>query len=274
MPAAPWAYRRCRWGPPSKSMPSSPFALLDRLLAPPPEAKRVAFLSGQPFAHRGLHGQGRVENSRAALQAAIDAGQGIECDVQASRDGEVFVFHDYVLDRLTEVSGALADRSARELDAIRLSGTAETLPRLSEMLALVAGRVPLLIEVKTKARLVGPFCLAVRRALEGYEGLVAIMSFNPEISWWFAAHAPEIVRGLVVTEEHKRGFRGRIERHWSLWRARPDFLAYDIRDLPSRFAAAQRSRGIRVLSWTVRTRAQADRAQRHADQIIHERPAP
>jgi len=255
-------------------MPSSPSALLDRLLAPPPAAKRVVFLGGQAFAHRGLHMQRRVENSRAAFQAAIDAGQGIECDVQASRDGEVFVFHDYALDRLTDAAGAVADRLARELDAITLSGTAETLPRLSEMLALVAGRVPLLIEVKTKARLVGPFCMAIRRVLEGYGGPAVIMSFNPEVSRWFALHAPGIVRGLVVTEEGKRGLRGRIERHWSLWRARPEFLAYDIRDLPSKFAAAQRSRGIPVLTWTVRTQAQEETARAHADQIIHEKPVP
>ena len=255
-------------------MPSSPFALPDRLLAPPPEAKRVAFLSRQPFAHRGLHGQGCVENSRAAFRAAIEVGHGIECDVQASRDGEVFVFHDYALDRLTDAVGVVADRSARELEAITLSGTAETLPRLSEMLALVAGRVPLLIEVKAKARRVGAFCLAIRGALEGYVGPVAIMSFNPEVSRWFAVHAPGIVRGLVVTEEGKRGVRGRIERYMALWRAQPDFLAYDIRDLPSRFAAAQRSRGIAILTWTVRTQAQEETAHRHADQIIHERPAP
>jgi glycerophosphoryl diester phosphodiesterase len=253
-------------------MPSSPFALPDRLLAPPPEAKRVAFLSGQPFAHRGLHGHGRIENSRAAFRAAIEAGHGIECDVQASRDGEVFVFHDYVLDRLTDAAGLVSERQAWELDAIGLTGTDETLPRLSEILALVAGRAPLLIEVKTKARRAGPFCLAIRRVLEGYGGPVAIMSFNPEVARWFALHAPGVVRGLVVTEEDKRGFRGRIERHWSLWRARPDFLAYDIRDLPSRFATAQRSRGIPVLTWTVRTQAQEETARRHADQIIHERP--
>ena len=252
-------------------MPSSPFALPDRLLAPPPAAKRVAFLSGQPFAHRGLHGQGRVENSRAAFRAAIEAGHGIECDVQPSCDGEVFVFHDHTLDRLTDVAGAVAGMPARALDAIMLRGTAETLPRLSEILALVAGRAPLLIEVKTKARRVEPSCVAVRRALDGYRGPVAVMSFNPEVSRWFARHAPGIVRGLVVTEEGKRGFRGRIERHWSLWRAWPDFLAYDIRDLPSRFAAAQRSRGIPVLSWTVRTLAQEETARAHADQIIHER---
>jgi len=253
----------------------SPFALPDRLLAPPPAAaKRVAFLSGQPFAHRGLHGRGRIENSRAAFRAAIETGHGIECDVQASRDGEVFVFHDYDLARLTGVSGLFGEKPAALLDATMLLETDEPLPRLDEVLALVAGRVPLLIEVKTKDRQAGPLCLAVRRALEGYRGPVAVMSFNPEVSRWFALHAPKIVRGLVVTEEGKNGLRGRFERHVSLWRARPDFLAYDIRDLPSPFAAAQRARGIPVLTWTVRTATAEETALRHADQIIYEKPAP
>lgn len=255
-------------------MRSSPFVLPDRLLAPPPAAKRIAFLSAQPFAHRGLHGSGRVENSRAAFAAAIAAGHGIECDVQVSRDGEIFVFHDYELDRLTASSGAVAQKSATQLDSILLAGTGETLPRLAEMLALVAGRVPLLIEIKTKDRHVGGLCLAVRRALEGYRGAVAVMSFNPQVGRWFAQHAPKILRGLVVTEEGKRGLRGRFERHLALWRARPDFLAYDIRDLPSRFAAAQRARGLPVLTWTVRSAAAEATALVHADQIIYEKPAP
>jgi len=253
-------------------MRSSPFALPDRLLAPPPAAKRIGFLFAQPFAHRGLHGQGRIENSRAAFAAAIAEGHGIECDVQIARDGEIFVFHDYELDRLTEDAGPLAERSAAQLDTIRLKGTAETLPRLSEMLDIVVGRAPLLIEVKSRDRHVGALCLGVRRALEGYRGAVAVMSFNPEVARWFALHAPRIVRGLVVTEERKRGLRGRLQRHIALWRARPDFLAYDIRDLPSRFAAAQRARGIPVLTWTVRSAAAEATALVHADQIIYERP--
>lgn len=254
-------------------MRSSPFALPDRLLAPPPAAKRVAFLFAQPFAHRGLHGEGRLENSRAAFAAAIEAGHGIECDVQLSRDGEVFVFHDDDLGRLTSVSGAVAVQPAARLHSITLAGTIETIPRLSEVLELVAGRAPLLIEVKTKERQVARFCLAVRHALEGYRGLAAVMSFNPEVGRWFADHAPRIIRGLVVTEEGKRGLRGRFERHWSLWRARPDFLAYDIRDLPSRFASAQRARRLPMLTWTVRTAQAEATALVHADQIIYERPA-
>ncbi len=253
-------------------MRSSPSARLDGLLAPAPVARRVAFLSGRAFAHRGLHGAGTIENSRAAFTAAIAAGHGIECDVQLSRDGEAFVFHDDTLDRLTEERGPVDARPSGTLDAIRLTGSSETVPRLPEMLGLVAGRTPLLIELKAPQRMVAPMCMSVRRALEGYGGAAAVMSFNPEVSRWFAEHAPRIVRGLVVSERDRRGWRGRIGRHLALWRARPDFLAYDVRDLPSRFAAAQRSRGLPLLTWTVRDAASERVGLAHADQIIFERP--
>jgi glycerophosphoryl diester phosphodiesterase len=251
-------------------MPSSPFALSDRLLAPPPAERRIAFLRDRRFAHRGLHGSGRIENSRAAFLAAIERGNGIECDVQLSLDGTAFVFHDATLERLTEQHGALATLPAGSIARLLLKGTSETIPTLEDILTLVGDRVPLLIELKAPEALVGRLCLAVRRALEGYRGPVAVMSFNPQVGRWFADHAPRITRGLVVTEENKRGMRGRIERHLALWRARPDFLAYDIRDLPSRFAATQRARGLPVLTWTVRGPEAEAVAAEHADGPIYE----
>ncbi len=252
-------------------MRSSLFALLDELIAPAPAAKKVAFLSRGPFAHRGLHGAGVVENSRAAFHAAIAAGHGIECDVQAAAGGEAFVFHDDMLDRLTDTSGPVANRPAAALDAIRLSGTDETLPRLTEMLTIVSGRVPLLIEVKAKRGRAGPLCLSVRRALEGYRGAAAVMSFNPEVAHWFAANAGRIPRGLVVSEAGKGRMRGAFERRMSLWHAKPDFLAYDVRDLPTRFATRARMRGLPVLTWTVRNAADEARAAPYADAMIYER---
>jgi len=254
-------------------MRSSPFAWADRLLAPAPAAKRVAFLSGQPYAHRGLHGPGVPENSRAAFAAAVRAGHGIECDVQVSRDGEAFVFHDDRLDRLTAERGPVVERTAAALSTIGLSGCDERLPRLEEVLALVAGRVPILIELKAPGRSVARLCMAVRRTLEGYRGPVAVMSFNPLVCHWFGTHAPRTVRGLVVTEEGRRNPRGRVERHLALWRARPDFLAYDVRDLPSRFAAASRMRGLPLLTWTVRDPVAAQAAKTYADQPIYEQAA-
>jgi glycerophosphoryl diester phosphodiesterase len=258
-------------------MRSSLFAPLEGLIAPAPPAQRVAFLKTQPFAHRGLHGEVRVENSRAAFRAAITLGHGIELDVQAASGGEAFVFHDAELDRLTSVRGLLHARSAGELDAITLSGTDEPIPRLEEILKLVGGRVPVLIEVKTRERHVAALCLSVRRALEGYRGAAAIMSFNPEVTHWFGENAPRIVRGLVVTEEGEatqvEKLKGFFKRWTCMARAKPDFLAYDVRDLPSRFATAARARNIPVLTWTVRDAVGEQAAFAHADEAIYEKTA-
>jgi glycerophosphoryl diester phosphodiesterase len=243
---------------------------IDQALAPAPKPKRIAGLAELPFAHRGLHGPGRPENSLAAFRAAIEAGHGIELDVRSSRDGHAIVFHDADLDRLTEERGPVALRSAAELGSIALRGSGgETIPDLPATLALIRGRVPLLIEVKAPDRHVGPLCLSVFRALDGYRGPVGVMSFNPEVPRWLARHAPRVTRGLVVTEAGKRR-RGRLRRRLALWRARPDFLAYDIRDLPSRFAARARARGLPVFTWTCRSAADEATAKLHADQIIHE----
>lgn len=254
-------------------MPLLPFGLLDRWRAPPPAPGRVDWLGAGAYAHRGLHGPGVPENSPAAFAEAIARGMGIECDVQRSLDGQAMVFHDAELDRLTAQSGPLAQRSAAELGAIVLAGGTDTIPSLRQLLDQVAGQVPLLIEIKSpreSRNRVGATCLAVRRVLEGYLGHHAIMSFDPRVVRWFADHSPLTVRGLVVTEQDDTALPGRIRRRLSLWHARPDFLAYDIRDLPSRFAAAQRARGLPLLTWTVRSAELRQRAAAHADAPIAE----
>ena len=248
-------------------MPSS----LDGWLAPAPDAARVEWLRGVIYAHRGLHGQGRVENSPGAFAAALAAGLGSECDVQRTSDGRAVVFHDWDLDRLTGEQGPVAARTAAELTRVGLGGADETIPAMCDLLALVAGRVPLLIELKSrKERSVVPLCRAVLRDLEGYRGPHAVMSFDPRVGQWFAARSPDTVRGLVVSEANARTFGGMVRRHLALWRSRPDFLAYDVRDLPSRFAAAHRARGLPVLTWTVSTSALRHRAQAQADGWIAE----
>jgi glycerophosphoryl diester phosphodiesterase len=167
----------------------------------------------------------------------------------------------------------VARRSAAELSAITLNGSADRIPTLRQVLGEIAGRVPLLIEIKSRRGMrVAPVCLAVRRALEGYRGPAAVMSFDPRVVRWFRDNAPHIVRGLVVTEEGHRTFSGRYRRHLSLWRGKPEFLAYDVRDLPSRFAIAQRRRGFPLLTWTVRSQELAERARAHADAPIAEGP--
>lgn len=240
-------------------MPSSPSRTAD-----------LARLIAAPFAHRGLHGPGVAENSRAAFRAAIAAGHGIELDVRASGHGAVYVFHDETLERLTDGSGAFAGLTPEAVARVRLRGCGEAIPSLAEALDLIGGHVPLLIELKAPQRRIGPLCEGVELALAGYEGPVGVMSFNPEVGGWFARKAPGRLRGLVVTESGRKGLRGRVERRLSLWRSRADFLAYDVRDLPSRFAARCRARGTPVCTWTVRTPEERSRAAAHADQIIYE----
>ncbi|MDE2412788.1 MAG: glycerophosphodiester phosphodiesterase [Sphingomonadales bacterium] len=250
-----------------------PFALLDNWRAPAPRPDKVAWLGSVDYAHRGLHHAGVPENSPAAFAGAIARGMGIECDVQRSLDGQAVVFHDDTLDRLTGESGPIGQRSAEQLGAMVLSGGTDTIPTLRQVLDLIGGRVPLLIEIKSPRKSnsrTSALCLAVRRVLEGYAGPHAIMSFDPRIVRWFADHSPLTVRGLVVTEENDKALAGMIRRRLSLWLARPDFLAYDIRDLPSRFAAAQRKRGLPLLTWTVRSPELRERALACADAPIAE----
>jgi predicted N-acyltransferase/glycerophosphoryl diester phosphodiesterase len=243
-------------------MPSSPSRQV--------RSSELKRLIAHPFAHRGLHGPAGPENSRAAFAAAVAAGHGIELDVQASAEGAAIVFHDEALDRLTGAAGPICGLAAAEIGRIRLRGSDETIPSLGDALTLIDGLAPLLIEVKARRGAHRPLCESVATALANYSGPVAVMSFNPRVGHWFARHHPGVPRGLVVSEQDKPKLRGRIERALSLRWARPDFLACDIRDLPSRFAIRA---GLPVLTWTVRSAADRARAAAHADQIIYEAPA-
>ncbi|MBH5321572.1 glycerophosphodiester phosphodiesterase family protein [Aurantiacibacter sediminis] len=219
------------------------------------------WLTRQPYAHRGLHDGERPENSRAAFSAAIDGGYGIECDVRLSADGRAMVFHDADLERLTGNPGKTAGKPVGDLTAMMLLGSDETIPTLRDVLAQVAGSVPLLIEIKSDNNTnIQRMCRAVRRDLEGYSENVAIMSFDPRVGRWFAKAMPDLARGLVITEEDARTLSGAVKRRMSVRHAKPMFLAYDIRDLPSRFARAQAKRGLPLLTWTVRSTAHVEMA--------------
>jgi len=223
---------------------------------------RLGWLTAQGYAHRGLHGDGLPENSLAAVSAAIGAGLGIECDVRKSRDGRAIVFHDDELDRLTGHSGTVSASTVGELTAIRLGSSEEHIPTMRDMLGLVAGRVPILFELKTdRSKPVVPLCRAVRRDLEGYAGPVAVMSFDPRVGRWFAQRQPELARGLVVSEKNARTLSGSVKRRLAVLHAKPDFLACDVTDFPSRFAAGQIKHGRKLLCWTVRSAALLETAQ-------------
>jgi glycerophosphoryl diester phosphodiesterase len=232
---------------------------------------RGGLFAGRPFAHRGLHGPGRPENSLSAARAAIAAGFGIECDVRLSRDGIPFVFHDAGLERLTGARGRFADLDSTAIARLRLRGGDEPPPPLADLLALAA-QTPLLIELKSDG---GPqactrLCVAVAAALTDHRGPVGVMSFDPLVCHWFARHCPYVPRGLVLSRRHRHGIMARRTKALAIARARPHFLACDVGDLPK---AATRRPGpgrIPLACWTIRTEAQAARAVRHGALLIFE----
>jgi len=235
------------------------------------ERRAPAWLTQWEYAHRGLHGPGVPENSRAAAEAAIARGMGIECDIQMSRDNVPMVFHDWELDRLTGARGRVAARSADELCELALMETGQTIWRLADLIALVAGRVPILVEIKAQPHLSSSApCMAISRALAAYQGPLAVMSFDLRVGEWFARHAPEMVRGLVVTDTLDHGYRSAWRAPKALERAAPHFLAADVRDLPNAHARLWRESGRPLLTWTVRSPDTRARGAAHADALIAE----
>jgi glycerophosphoryl diester phosphodiesterase len=244
---------------------------LDKFLAPPPGPARVAWLKSCTYAHRGLHGPGRVENSPSAFRAAIEAGLGIECDIQRSRDGMAMVYHDWDFARLhgREETGEALD--AEDWRALRYADSDEGPFALADLLQLVGGRVPLLIEIKSRPRYsVERSCERVTDALKGYRGLHAVMSFDPRVSRWLSRHSPQTLRGLVMREDQHGHTQQAWQRHLALWIAKPDFVAYHVAALPNRFAAGLRSYGMPLLTWTVNSPETLARARNYADAPIAE----
>ncbi len=239
-----------------------------------------AFLA-RPIAHRALHGPGRPENSRAAIRAAVAAGYGIEIDLQLSADGVAMVFHDDDLARMTGHEGPLGQRSASDLGAIPLLGGDEGIPTLEAVLAEVAGRVALLIEVKDQDGMMGPRVGALEevcaQALKGYEGPVAMMSFNPHSVAAMAMLAPDVPRGLTTSGFDPAGWAPLPASICEHLRGIPDyertgasFISHEASDLARPRVAELKAQGAAILCWTIRS-VEAEREGRAiADNITFE----
>ena len=229
------------------------------------------WLTRWEYAHRGLHGNGVPENSLMGARLAIDAGFGIECDIQRSADGTAMVFHDWTLDRLTEAVGQTEARTKDELEAISYRESDEHIATLADLLALVAGRAPLLIEIKSKTGYdIEKSCEVVAAALASYSGEHAIMSFDPRVARWFRKHSPQTCVGLVMREDEHGYTQNAWQRRMAYWIALPDFLAYHIEALPSHWVARLRRNGLPVLTWTVNSPETRRRALGRADALISE----
>lgn len=241
-----------------------------------------AFLA-TPIAHRALHDRavGRPENSRAAIRAAVAAGYGIEIDLQLSADGVAMVFHDERLDRLTAETGWVKDRTAADLAAIRLHDAEDGIPTLTEVLAIIAGAVPLLIEVKdqtlTPDGSVGPLEQATATTLAGYPGPVALMSFNPDSVAELARLCPQIPRGLTTGAYDYEGYAPLAPDLCDRLREIPDydrtgasFISHEAADLHRPRVAALKAQGARILCWTIRSPEAEATARQIAENVTFE----
>ena len=229
------------------------------------------------YAHRGFHGDGRAENSMSAFAAAKELGFGIELDVRLSKDGELVVFHDADLTRVAGIDGKVIDFTAEELSKMSLSGTADGIPTLREVLELIDGAVPLLIEVKMAGDESG-IAEKLVEVIEGYKGDFIVESFNPFALKTVKRARPDIMLGMLSMEYTKdERYRGKLlykllQNLQLNFLVRPDFIAYDKNgySVPNlRFI--RKTFGTPLLAWTIKSQKEEDEAISHGfDSVIFE----
>ncbi|EGP07140.1 glycerophosphoryl diester phosphodiesterase [Bradyrhizobiaceae bacterium SG-6C] len=239
------------------------------------------WLTARPIAHRGLHDRARgiIENMPSAVDAAVAANFAIEVDLQPSADGEAMVHHDYVLGRLTEGTGELLSLTAEQLKQVAFKNTSDRMMTLGDLCARVGGRVPLVLEIKS--RFDGDRRLIARMAevLASYRGPVAAMSFDPDQVLAVRERMPELTRGIVAERHYTDGEWKRLPpetihqmtglRH--AFRTQPHFVSYSVNDLPAPAPwIARNVFGCALITWTVRTPEQQAKTFRYADQMTFE----
>lgn len=237
-----------------------------------------------PIAHRAYHNRaaGRPENSRAAMRAAIAAGYGIELDLQLSADGVPMVFHDDVLDRLTARKGAVSNHTAAELGRIQLLDAEDGIPTLTEILQIIDGQVPLLVEIKDQTKAMAPVEGTLERAtakiLQAYTGDYAIMSFNPHSVALMAELLPDAPRGLTTGSydpdtwgaEAALPHVDQLRQIADYDRTGASFISHEWRDLGRPRVAELKAQGADILCWTLRSPTDEATARQIAANVTFE----
>lgn len=242
------------------------------LLLPRRNAPGWEALAGARYAHRGLHdlSQGRPENSMAAFRAAVEAGYGAELDVHLMRDGALAVVHDSNLERVCGRRAVVEELREADLADYPLQGTAETIPLLEEVLALFAGRTPLVIELKAEGGNAAALTDAVMARLERWQGTYCVESFHPAVLLRLKERYPQVLRGQLsqnfLRDSEVGGLSWPVRAALTLLLTtaftRPDFIAYNYRDraCPS-LRLMRRLYGVHEVGWTIRDRAALERLE-------------
>lgn len=216
------------------------------------------------YAHRGLWNETYPENSLAAFALAAEAGVGIELDIQLSKDNHIMVFHDYGLKRMCGIDRKLCDMTYEELKNVRLKESNQCIPTLAEVLKVVDGRIPLLIELKGE-NLNTELCRRAAAMLDKYHGAFCVESFNPVMLCWFKKFRPRYARGQLVTKVKRKTGTGNLVINFALshllldFLSRPDFIAVDgrIKKRPMIFICEKIFKAD-VFVWTVRNKKDYD----------------
>jgi glycerophosphoryl diester phosphodiesterase len=239
------------------------------------------WLTARPVAHRGLHdaSRGVIENMPSAFHAAIAHDFAIELDVQLTADGEAIVHHDDVLGRLNEGNTKVAALTAAQLKQVAFHRTADRMITLGDLCDLTAGKVPLVVEIKSHFDRDTALVRRVVEVLNAYSGPAVAMSFDPDHVAALKELAPELVRGIVAQRTYDEDYWTKAspaQRHGMTalrhaLRTQPHFVAYWVNELPAPAPwIARNIFGCPLLTWTVRTPEQRQRAAQHADQMIFE----
>lgn len=237
--------------------------------------QNIQILLERPFAHRGLHSNNEVipENSMAAFKKALAKNFAIELDVHLLSDGKVVVFHDETVQRLCGINKRIDEFDSKEIKNLCLLDSENRIPLLREVLEIVNGKVPLLIEIKNKST-VGKLESAVYNELKNYKGKFAIQSFNPFSLNWFAKNSPNILRGQLSSDfkgEDINPITKLLLRNFYLnFVSKPQFIAYDCSNMPNNKIKKLRQKGLPILCWTVKSNEEYKTVKPLCDNVIFE----
>ncbi len=233
-------------------------------------------LNGWLYAHRGLHDNNSdaPENSLKAFQNAVEQGYGIELDVQLTKDLVAVVLHDYNLRRACGKEVKVAELTYDELSKYTLFQSKEKIPTLREVLDLVGGKVPLIVELKIPWT-AGALCTVVAELLRNYKGLYCIESFNPFGLIWYKQHQPEVVRGQLATDFIKEKVAGNKLQYFMLkhlllnFLSKPDFIAYHhVYKTGLSFTICRKLFRVKTVAWTIQSQEELDRCKDYYELFI------
>jgi len=238
--------------------------------------KDLSWIKNGLFAHRGLHTQDHSvpENTLKAFQLAMDKGYGIEMDVNILKDGTIVVFHDKNLKRLCGVDLFLRDLTMEDLKDFRIMNTEEKIHSLSEILGIINGKAPLLIELKPFGD-TNVFCSNFMKVMDQYQGLWAMHSFHPAFVRWFRINRPDVIRGQISEyfkdDEKMSKINKFLMKHlWVNWVTKPDFINYGIHDMPNKYLDRAQKRGTLVIGYASRSQDEFDKVKQHYSNSVFE----